>query len=264
MNIIVCIKQVPDTTEIKIDPKKGTLIREGVPAIINPDDKAAIEYALQLKDKYKAKVTVLTMGLPAAKEALAEAIAMGADKGVLLTDRALGGADTLATSKSIAAAVKKFKPDLIIAGRQAIDGDTAQVGPEMAEHLGIPQITYVSELKYNRKEKKFTAVRSLEDGYQVLKAASPLLVTVLGKSVKSRYMRVDRIVDVANDETLIKTMTAADLDLPLDELGLKGSPTKVKDSHTKELIAKGAAPVDVSPEEAADLIVKKLQEVHAI
>lgn len=264
MNIVVCIKQVPDTTEIKIDPKKGTLIRDGVPAIINPDDKAAIEYALQLKDKYKAKVTVLTMGLPAAKEALAEAIAMGADKGVLLTDRALGGADTLATSKSIAAAVKKLKADLIIAGRQAIDGDTAQVGPEMAQHLGIPQITYVSELKYNRKEKLFTAKRQLEDGYQVCQAPAPLLITVLGKSVKARYMRVDRIVEVANDESLIKTMTAADLDLPLEELGLKGSPTKVKESHAKELIAKGSAPVEVEPEEAANMIVKKLEELHLI
>ncbi|MBQ5571549.1 MAG: electron transfer flavoprotein subunit beta/FixA family protein, partial [Bacteroidales bacterium] len=136
MNIVVCIKQVPDTTEVKLDPKTGTLIREGIPSIINPDDKGALELALQLKDKYNAHVTVLTMGLPQADAALREALAMGVDRAILLTDRKLGGADTLATSRAIAGALRQIDFDLILAGRQAIDGDTAQVGPQIAEHLG--------------------------------------------------------------------------------------------------------------------------------
>ncbi|MBO7134404.1 MAG: hypothetical protein J6W06_09660, partial [Bacteroidales bacterium] len=139
MNIVVCIKQVPDTTEVKLDPKTGTLIREGIPSIINPDDKGALELALQLKDKYNATVTVLTMGLPQADAALREALAMGVDRAILLTDRKLGGADTLATSRAIAGALRQIDFDLILAGRQAIDGDTAQVGPQIAEHLGLPQ-----------------------------------------------------------------------------------------------------------------------------
>ena len=132
MNIVVCIKQVPDTTEIKLDPVKGTLIRDGVPSIMNPDDKGGLEFALQLKDQYGAHVTVITMGPPQADAILREAFAMGADRAILLTDRAFAGADTLATSHALSAALKKLEYDLIIAGRQAIDGDTAQVGPETA------------------------------------------------------------------------------------------------------------------------------------
>ncbi|MEF9986968.1 MAG: electron transfer flavoprotein subunit beta/FixA family protein, partial [Bacteroidales bacterium] len=144
MNIIVCIKQVPDTTEIKINPVTGTLIRDGVPSIMNPDDKGGLELALDLKDKHGAHVTVITMGPPQADLILREALAMGADKAILLTDRKFAGADTLATSHALAGALKRMKYDLIIAGRQAIDGDTAQVGPQMAEHLGLPQVSYVA------------------------------------------------------------------------------------------------------------------------
>ena len=143
MNIVVCIKQVPDTTEIKIDPVKGTLIRDGVPSIMNPDDKGGLELALRMKDNYGANVTVITMGPPQAELILREALAMGADRAILLTDRKFAGADTLATSYALAGAMKTMDYDLIIAGRQAIDGDTAQVGPEMAEHLDIPQVSYV-------------------------------------------------------------------------------------------------------------------------
>ncbi|HSQ87218.1 MAG TPA: electron transfer flavoprotein subunit beta/FixA family protein, partial [Romboutsia sp.] len=163
MNILVCIKQVPDTTEVKLDPKTGTLIRDGVPSIINPDDKAGLEEALNLKDKLDAKVTVLTMGPPQAKNALREALAMGADKAILLTDRAFAGADTLATSSTIAGAIKKLDYDLIIAGRQAIDGDTAQVGPQIANHLDIPSITYVEKLEV--KDDCVIVNRAFEDGY---------------------------------------------------------------------------------------------------
>ncbi len=146
MNIVVCIKQVPDTNEVKLDPKTGTLIRDGVPSIINPDDKAGLEAALVLKDKFDAKVTVLTMGPPQADKALREALAMGADEAILLTDRKFAGADTWATSMTLAAAIRKLDYDLIVAGRQAIDGDTAQVGPQIAEKLELPQVSYVKEL----------------------------------------------------------------------------------------------------------------------
>ena len=167
MNIVVCIKQVPDTTEVKIDPKTGTLIREGVPSIMNPDDKGGLELALRLKDEFGAKVTVITMGLPQAEAILRESLAMGADRAILLTDRKLGGADTLATSYALAGALKELGYDLVITGRQAIDGDTAQVGPELAEHLDIPQVTYLEDCKFDGN-KTLTIKKQLEDGYQTV------------------------------------------------------------------------------------------------
>ena len=142
MKIIVCIKQVPNTNEVRLDQKTGTLIREGVPSIINPDDKAGLEAALKLKDRFGAHVTVLSMGPPQADVALREALAMGVDEAILISDRAFGAPDTWATSSTLAAAVKNLEYDLIITGRQAIDGDTAQVGPQISEHLGIPNISY--------------------------------------------------------------------------------------------------------------------------
>ena len=173
MKIIVCVKQVPDTTVVKIDPKTGTLIREGVPSIINPEDKNALEEALVLKDTYGAEVTVISMGPPQAKNALREALAMGADEAILITDRVFGGADTLATSKTLAAAIKTLGEfDIIFAGRQAIDGDTAQVGPEIAEHLDIPQVTYVQEVKAEGNDLYIN--RALEDGYEIIKVKTPV------------------------------------------------------------------------------------------
>src|SRR5574344_3107275 len=150
MKVVVFVKQVPDTTEVKLDPKTGTLIREGVPSIMNPDDKGGLEFALRLKDTYGAEVTVITMGPPQADAILREAFAMGVDRAILLTDRKFAGADTLATSHALAGALKCLDYDMIIAGRQAIDGDTAQVGPEMAEHLGLPQASYVIGLEVEK------------------------------------------------------------------------------------------------------------------
>ena len=167
MEIVCLIKQVPDTTDVKIDPKTGTLIREGVPSIINPDDKNALEEALVLKERFGGKVTVVSMGPPQAEEALREAYAMGADDCILLCDRAFAGADTLATSYTLATAVKNIgKFDIVVCGRQAIDGDTAQIGPQVAEILGLPQITYVKNLEIDGK--KVTAHRTLEDGYEII------------------------------------------------------------------------------------------------
>ena len=259
MKILVCIKQVPDTTEIKIDPVTKTLVRDGVPAIMNPDDKGGLEFALQLKDKFGAEVTVITMGLPQADLILREAFAMGADKAILLTDRKLGGADTLATSKAIAGAARKLEWDLIIAGRQAIDGDTAQVGPEMAEHLGIPQISYVAGLDYDGK--KFTVKKETEDGYQMLEFEGKALLTCLASAVKPRYMSVGGIVDAYGKE--VEIWGADRIDVPETELGLKGSPTKVVKSFTKELKQPGEIH-EVDAEEAVELIVAKLKEKHII
>ena len=259
MKILVCIKQVPDTTEIKIDPVTKTLVRDGVPAIMNPDDKGGLEFALQLKDKFGAEVTVITMGLPQADLILREAFAMGADKAILLTDRKLGGADTLATSKALAGAANKLEWDLIIAGRQAIDGDTAQVGPEISEHLGIPQISYVAGLDYDGK--KFIVKKETEDGYQMLEFEGKALLTCLASAVKPRYMSVGGIVDAYDKE--VEVWGADRIDVPETELGLKGSPTKVVKSFTKELKQPGQIH-EVDAEEAVELIIAKLKEKHII
>lgn len=259
MNIVVCLKQVPDTTVVKIDPKTGTLIRDGVPSIINPEDKHALEAALQLKDNYGAHVTVISMGPPQAKNALREALCMGADKAILLTDRAFGGADTLATSKTIAAAIKNLDYDIIFGGRQAIDGDTAQVGPEIAEHLNIPQVTYVQGVEVT--ENGLIVNRALEDGYELIKVQTPVLLTAIEELNHPRYMNVQYIFDTVEKE--VKVMTSADIDLESDELGLKGSPTKVKKSMTKE--TKGAGEMVKEPaKEAALYVLGKLKEKHYI
>ena len=169
--ILVCAKQVPDTNEIKINPETGTLIREGVPSIMNHDDANALEEALLLKDRYDdVYVTLITMGPPQAKDMLLEGLAMGADEGVLISDRAVGGSDTWATSNALAAAIHKIGAyDLIFAGRQAIDGDTAQVGPQLAEKLNIPQVTYVQKFEMADNRKDITVERALEDGYEIIK-----------------------------------------------------------------------------------------------
>lgn len=256
MNILVCIKQVPDTTEVKLDPKTGTLIRDGVPSIINPDDKAGLEEALILKDNLGAKVTVITMGPPQAKDALKEALAMGADKAILLTDRAFAGADTLATSLTLASAIKKLDYDLIIAGRQAIDGDTAQVGPQIAKHLEIPSITYVENIEI--EEDSIIVNRSFEDGYQVIKAKMPLLITTLKEMNSPRYMKVSRIYDVYKED-LIETWNLGDIEVDIERIGLKGSPTKVKKSFTKGVKSAGKV-YEVDEKEGTKIIVNALKE----
>jgi electron transfer flavoprotein beta subunit len=259
MNIVVCVKQVPDTTAVKIDPVKGTLIRDGVPSIMNPEDKHALEAALQLKEIHGGKVTVVSMGLPMAKATLREALCMGADEAILLTDRCLGGADTLATSKSLAGVIAKLDYDIVLAGRQAIDGDTAQVGPEIAEHLNIPQVTYVQDVKVEGDS--LIVNRALEDGHQVVEVKTPCLLTAIEELNEARYMHVANIFATSDDE--IKVMTADDIDVDKAELGLKGSPTKVKKSMTKEVKGSGEL-VKESPKNAAYYVVGKLKEKHYI
>jgi len=260
MNIVVCIKQVPDTTEIKLDPVKGTMIREGVPSIMNPDDKGGLEMALRLKDEYGAHVTVITMGPLQAEAILREAFAMGADRAILLTDRKFAGADTLATSNALAGALRNIDFDLIISGRQAIDGDTAQVGPQLAEHLDLPQVTYVEKLKYDGN-KLFTINKALEDGYQIVEVEAPCVLTVLASANKARYMSVRGIMEAFDRE--IEIWGFDNISVDEDKLGLKGSPTRVFKSFTKGV--KGSGQVyEVEPSEAVDIIISKLKEKFII
>lgn len=259
MKIVVCIKQVPDTTVVKIDPKTGTLIRDGVPSIINPEDKNALEGALRLKDDHGAHVTVVTMGPPQAKDALREALAMGADEAILITDRAFAGADTLATSEALAGAIKRLPYDIILGGRQAIDGDTAQVGPEIAEHLGIPQVTYVQDIKVDGN--KIIINRALENGHEIIEVQTPVLLTAIKELNEPRYMNAKDIYESANKE--IQIWTADDIDVDKSKLGLSGSPTKVKKSMTKEVKGQGEV-VNMPPKDAVEHVFAKLKEKHYI
>ena len=257
MKIVVCIKQVPDTTEVRLDPKTGTLIRQGVPSIINPDDLAGLEEALKIKEETGAHVSAITMGPPQAADALREAYAMGADEVILLTDRAFAGADTWATSSAVAGALKKMDYDLVIAGRQAIDGDTAQVGPQIAEHLNIPSISYVEEIR-EITDDYMVVKRQFEDRYQLIKVKFPCLITTLGGMNEPRYMRISRVYDAFKEDVVINK-TAAELDVDPANLGLQGSPTSVRKSFTKG--AKTAGKVfEVDAREGAQIIRDALLE----
>ncbi len=259
MNIIVCAKQVPDTTEIKIDPVKGTLIRDGVPSIMNPDDKGGLELALRLKEQHGATVTVVSMGPPQADVMLREALAMGADRAILLSDRRFAGADTIATSYALAGCIKTLDYDLIIAGRQAIDGDTAQVAPEMAEHLGLPQVSYVIDAQ--KTDHGFVVKKENEDSVQTLEVDGKCVLTVLASAFSPRYMTVEGIIDAYNKE--VEVWSADRIDVEENKLGLKGSPTKVFRSFPKALKEPGEVH-EVSEEEAVELIVARLKEKHII
>lgn len=262
MRILVCIKQVPDTNEVKLDKKTGTLIRDGVPSIINPDDKNALEEALTIKDNRKdVHVTVITMGPPQADDALREALAMGADDAILLTDRAFGGSDTWSTSLILSEAIKKLGTfDIIFCGRQAIDGDTAQVGPQIAEKLNIPQITYVKKLEIQGDE--VVAERALEDGYQVIRTKMPCLLTAIKELNQPRYASVPGIVE-AYDEKEVKIMTYDDLKIDKALIGLEGSPTNVKKTFTPEQKGQGRR-LEGSVVEMCSELVSELKGKHIL
>jgi len=260
MKIIVCIKQVPNTNEIKIDPITGVLNREGAVSIMNPDDKVGLEFALRLKDQHDATITVISMGPMQAKKVLYEALAMGADRAILLSDRLFAGSDSLATSTALAGLIKTLEYNLIITGRQAIDGDTAQVGPQIAEHLGIPQISYLSSLEY--KDGYFIATRQFEDRHQKLKAQSPLLVTILGDAAEPRSINIGRLIDVTDTEA-VELKTASDIIVDVTKLGLKGSPTKVKSTWNK-VVDKQRNLIEVEPREAVKILVDTMKKRHII
>ena len=263
MKIIVCIKQVPDTSEVKLDPKTNTLIRDGVPSIINPDDKSGIEAALRIKEQVGGTVTVVCMGPPQADVAIREALAMGCDDGILISGREFGGSDTLATSTIIAAGIKTLDYDLIITGRQAIDGDTAQVGPQIAEHLGLPQVSYAEDIQVE-SENRIIVRRQFEDRYQKIRIKTPCVITALSELAEPRYMSVGGTIDAYAKEIKVLGFEELKDKLNPEHIGLKGSPTNVVQSFTKQ--AKGAGTVlkNASAEEAVQAIIAKLEEKYII
>ena len=260
--IIVCAKQVPDTNVLKINPKTGTLIRDGVPSILNHDDANAFEEALKIKDKYPdTYITVVTMGPPQANDLLFECIAMGADEGVLVSDRAVGGSDTWATSNTLEAAIRKIGDfDLIFAGRQAIDGDTAQVGPQIAEKLDLPQVTYVEEFEIADNMKDITVKRQLEDGYELIKLQTPCMLTAIKELNTPRYMSMSGIF--ADKE--MKTWNAKDIEVDLTTVGLEASPTNVFRSFTPAPKGKGVTIEGDTEKEIADNLLINLKGKHVI
>jgi electron transfer flavoprotein alpha/beta subunit len=261
MEIVVCVKQVPDTTEVKIDPETNTLIRQGVPSIVNPFDKNAVEAALQLKEKHGGKVTVISMGPPQAKDALKECLAMGVDSAILISDRAFGGADTLATSYTLAAAIRKLGAfDIILCGKQAIDGDTAQVGPETAEHLGISQITYAAKIDVDGDTARVE--REHEDGYEVIEVKLPLLLSVVKSINEPRYPTVKGTLKANRAE--IAVWTAADLIVEEQRLGLKGSPTQVRKIFTPPRRTEGLLIQKDTAREAVAELLEKLSEAKIV
>ena len=235
MKILVCIKQVPDTAEVKLDPKTGTLIRDGVPSIINHDDKAGLEAALKLRDEVGGTVSVVCMGPPQADVALREALAMGADEAYLLSAREFGGSDTYATSQILAAAINKIgveADDVVLCGRQAIDGDTAQVGPQIAEKLHLPQVTYAADI--TKDGDTITVKRMLEDGYMTIKVKTPCLITCIKELNTPRYMSVPGIFECYSKPYEVFGYETLKDDPLIDPttIGLKGSPTNIFKSFT--------------------------------
>jgi len=238
LNIVVCMKQVPETTEVKIDPETKTLVREGVPSIINPFDAYAIEEGIRLKEKFGGTVTVISMGPPQVKEALKEAVAMGCDQAVLLSDRAFAGSDTLATSFTLASGIRKLGEfDIILCGKQAVDGDTAQVGPGVAENLDIPHVTYVKKIR-QIEGSDIILERMVEGGTEVIKTTLPLLITVVKEINEPRLPSLKGIMRAKRTE--ITVWTADDLGIKdSGKIGLDGSPTWVIRVFTPEVRSKG-------------------------
>ncbi|MDP3486769.1 MAG: electron transfer flavoprotein subunit beta/FixA family protein [Bacillota bacterium] len=262
MKIVVCIKQVPNTTEVKFDPKTGTLIREGLPTIINPEDKNALEEALAIAATVGGQVTVLSMGPAQADYALREALAMGAHEAVLLSDRAFAGADTWATSYALSKAIEKLGEfSLILCGRQAIDGDTAQVGPELAEHLDIPHVTYVKRI-VSLDERHVVVERALEDGYEVVESTLPALLTAVKELNAPRYPSAIGIV-TAFDEKKVTAWTAEAVGADPAKIGLKGSPTQVKRTFTPSAKDTGKI-LTGTHKEAVQQLIQELCAKHVL
>lgn len=258
MNIVVCIKQVPDTAEVRINPETGTLIREGVPSIINPYDTHALEAAVQLKEQYGAKVTVITMGPPQAEGALRDCIAMGADEAVLISDRAFAGSDTWATSYTLSQAIRKLSADIIFCGKQAIDGDTAQVGPEVADMLDIPHVAYIRKIE-DVADGKVRVQRLMDDGYDVVEAQMPVLLTVVKEINEPRLASLKG--KMAAKKAVIPKWGAADIEGVADNLGLAGSPTKVKNIFAPEMRADREMISGASADELAGNLMARLKEL---
>jgi electron transfer flavoprotein beta subunit len=260
MKIIVCIKQVPDTTEVKINPETGTLIREGVPSIINPFDLHALEAGLQIKEKAGGSVTVLTMGPPQAETALREAIAMGADDAVLLSDRAFAGSDTWATSYTLSKAIEKLGADIIVCGKQAIDGDTAQVGPETAEFLNIPHISYVRKIEAIAQD-SIKVQRMMDEGYDLVESSLPVLFTVVKELNEPRMPSLKG--KMTAKKAVITTWGMSDIMANENDIGLKGSPTQVKNIFTPEMRTDRKI-LEGTPDEQVEALLQELRGLKCL
>jgi len=258
MKIIVCIKQVPDTTKVRINPQTNTLIREGVKSIINPYDMHAIEAGLWLKEKLGGSVTVISMGPLQVEEALREAISIGVDDAVLLTDKVFAGADTLATAFTLSSAIKNIGYDIVICGKQAIDGDTAQVGPEIAEFLDIPHIAYVKKIE-KISNKKIIVYRMMEQGYDIVESSLPVLITVVKELNEPRFPSIKGKLKAKKAN--IKKLSHKDISVQESQVGLKGSPTKVKNIFTPE-IKKKRIIFQGSVVEQVEQLVKELKRLN--
>ncbi len=278
LKIVVLAKQVPDTRNVGPDAMtpEGTVNRSALPAIFNPEDLNALEQALRLKDQFPGTtITVVTMGLPKASDVLRDALYRGADDAVLLTDRALGGADTLATSYALSMAIRKIGvPDLIIGGRQAIDGDTAQVGPQVAQKLGLDQVTYVESIEdICEKSRKLTVIRRIDGGIEKVETPMPCLLTITGSAPACRPQNAKRVMKYKkaaapaenNPKATIeiKQWGAADIDAGLEQCGLAGSPTKVKAVQNIVFKAKESKQLSGSDADVEELIVELLNS-HTI
>ncbi|MFA4854721.1 MAG: electron transfer flavoprotein subunit beta/FixA family protein [Candidatus Omnitrophota bacterium] len=274
MNIIVCIKQVPETTEVRINPETNTLIREGVKSIINPFDMYAIEEAVRLKERFGGKVSIVTMGPPQAEAALREAISMGADEGYLVCDRAFAGSDTWATSYTLAGAIKKLGQfDLIICGKQASDGDTAQVGPGISTHLNIPQVTYVKKIEEvtdklennglasnSQSHKSMRVERMLEEGYEIIQTPLPVLLTVVKEINEPRIPSLKGLMRAKSAKIIM--FTQKELNLDSQQIGLCGSPTQVVKIFTPAPRLGGQMLKGEIPDVAKQLVDLIKDEVH--
>jgi electron transfer flavoprotein beta subunit len=265
MHSVVCIKQVPDSAQIRVHPVTKTIMRQGVPTIINPYDLFALEEALRLKDRFGGKVTVITMGPPQAESALRKALAYGADDAILITDKAFAGADTLATSYALASALRKINEqtpvDLVFTGKQTIDGDTAQVGPGIAKRLELQLLTYVSRIvELDFDNRSITVERRAEGGVQLLKTSTPCLITMLEGTNEMRFGSMPDMFRAARYELQQWDRTAAGID-DITKIGLKGSPTIVSKVFTPTPRAQKAEMVTVENGKPADLAVELIARI---
>lgn len=265
MNIIVCVKQVPDTTEVKINPETNTLMREGVASIVNPFDAYALELAVRIKEKEGGKVTVISMGPEQAKAALKECLAVGADEAYLVSDRAFGGSDTLATSFILSSYIKHLAQengefDLIMCGKQAIDGDTGQVGPEIAEYLDLAQVTYATDI--NCENNRILVKRENDEGYDWIEVFTPAVITVTKSAYEPRYPTLKS--KIAANRAEIETLTSKSIDIDLEKCGLKGSPTKVKKSYTPVRESNGIIIQEETASQSVESLLNLLVEKKVI
>ncbi|MBJ6725102.1 electron transfer flavoprotein subunit beta/FixA family protein [Geomesophilobacter sediminis] len=264
MLVVACIKQVPDTTQVQIDPVTNTLVREGIPFIVNPYDTHAVEAALRLKDEFGFRVAAISMGPPNAEATLRRALAWGVDQAILLSDRAFGGADTLATSRVLAAAIERLSAEeevgVVICGKQTIDGDTAQVGPGIATRLDLEQLTLVDRVEaFDQKGRTIRVRRKLEGRHEIVEAPLPVLLTVVRELNRPRYPSVP--MRLASQEAEVQVWDNKVLKLNVEEIGLKGSPTWVSrifspERDKGEIVGDGVN----DPEGAADLLIQKMLE----